>query len=317
MLKIKVNRKSKEAEGITSFELVSPAGDELPAFTAGAHIDVHIKPGLIRQYSLCNPPGETHRYVIAVLNEPTSRGGSKAMHDSIEEGDLITVGLPRNLFELDSGADHYLLFAGGIGITPMLAMAHYLYAQGKSFALHYCGRTAARLAFVQQLRHSPFADAVHFHLDDGPTSQRLDLSHLLGTQSPSQQLYICGPTGFMDFVLAEARGHGWHEDALHREYFSAPVTTTAQDPAFEVELRQSQRVIVIPAERTVLEMLLEAGVDVASSCEQGICGSCLIPVLEGQPDHRDQFLTAQERQANNCFTPCCSRSFSPRLVLDL
>ena len=121
----------------------------------------------------------------------------------------------------------------------------------------------------------------------------------------------------MDFVLAEARGHGWHEDALHREYFSAPVTTTAQDPAFEVELRQSQRVIVIPAERTVLEMLLEAGVDVASSCEQGICGSCLIPVLEGQPDHRDQFLTAQERQANNCFTPCCSRSFSPRLVLDL
>ncbi len=317
MLDVKVISKLDEAEGICSFELVSAEGERLPAFTAGSHIDVHIAPGLTRQYSLCNHPEERHRYRIAVLREPASRGGSQGLHEGIQVGDRLAIGEPRNLFELVPAADKYLLLAGGIGITPILAMAYSLSHQGLDFEVHYCSRSAQRAAFVTLLAEAPLARHVHTHFDDGAAEQKLDIITVLGSPSPGQHLYVCGPGGFMDFVLDSAARLGWPSEQVHREYFAAPVVEHDANQAFEVELARSGQVFVIPAQRSVFEVLDEAGVNIETSCEQGICGCCLTRVLAGIPDHRDQFMTDAEHARNDQFTPCCSRSRSPRLVLDL
>ena len=317
MLEVCVIRKTIEAPGICSFELAAIGDENLPAFTAGAHVDVHIAPGLVRQYSLCNHPEEYHRYQIAVLNEPSSRGGSSKLHAQIEAGATLMLSEPRNLFELDLSGEHYVLFAGGIGITPILAMAYTLSHLGKPFELHYCGRSAERLAFIKTLAASPFAHQVHVHIDEGAPAQRLDAHKVLRGPSAGRQLYVCGPAGFMDFILDTARSSGWNEAQLHREYFSAPPLTAAQDTAFEIELARSGQVLAVAAHQSALQALEAAGIAVDSSCEQGICGACITPVLAGEPEHRDQFLTEAEHAANDCFTPCCSRARSPRLVLDL
>ncbi|RTR53930.1 oxidoreductase [Pseudomonas aeruginosa] len=317
MLEVNVSRKVVEAEGVCSFELTPVAGGDLPAFTPGAHVDVHVAPGLTRQYSLCNPSSERNRYVIAVLQEPNSRGGSKAMHASVLEGTRVQIGAPRNLFELDMGATHYLLFAGGIGITPILAMAHSLAAEGKSFELHYCGRSLERLAFIEQIQATRWGECLRVHADNGPAEQRLDVASVLSEPSANHQLYVCGPAGFMNFVLDSARANGWNEAQLHREDFSAPPQVQEGDQPFEIELAKSGDVLIVTAQRTALEVMLEHGVQVDSSCEQGICGACITPVLSGTPDHRDQYMTDAEHLRNDCFTPCCSRSRTPRLVLDL
>lgn len=317
MLEVKVTRKHQEAEGICSFELSRVDGEPLPAFTACAHIDVHVAPGLTRQYSLCNPPQERHRYVIAVLREPASRGGSHGMHELLQVGGTLAIGEPRNLFELVPDADRYLLFAGGIGITPILAMAWSLAHQGRAFELHYCSRSAERAAFVRQLAEAPFANRVHTHFDDGSPGQKLDVAAVLGKPLAGQHVYVCGPGGFMDFILGAAATFGWPAEQVHREYFAVPQPAHDANQAFEVELARSGRVLEIPADKSVFEVLDAAGVQIDTSCEQGICGCCLTRVMAGIPDHRDQFMTDAERALNNQFTPCCSRSRSPRLVLDL
>ncbi|KMK17365.1 Vanillate O-demethylase oxidoreductase [Pluralibacter gergoviae] len=307
------------AEGICTFELVSATGQELPPFTAGAHIDVHLSPGVIRQYSLCNSPKELHRYVIGVLNEPASRGGSRYMHEQVKPGQTLKISEPRNLFPLVAASEHSILFAGGIGITPMLAMAYTLADEGRSFELHYCCRTAGRAAFVNTLKTCPFAAQIFLHFDDREEEQKLDIALVLSQPQPGHHLYVCGPGGFMDFVLSSAATFGWQEDQVHREYFSAPAADVEStgDTAFEVELASSGQVFVIPPEQTVIEVLSEAGIDIPTSCEQGVCGSCLTRVLDGIPDHRDQVMNTKEHAANDRFTPCCSRAKSARLVLDL
>lgn len=317
MLELRIARKAHEADGVAGFELVSASGAELPPFSAGAHIDVQLPGGLLRQYSLCNAPGERHRYCIAVQREPQSRGGSAAMH-ALAEGDVLTASEPRNHFALANEQAPVLLLAGGIGITPILCMAEQLAAQGRAFTLHYCGRTRERLAFVERLQAPRFAGRLHLHLDDGPAEQRFDAVAALSACGAGTHLYVCGPAGFMDHVLASARGLGWAEERLHREYFSAPAAApVAGDSGFELLLRRSGRVIRVAAEQTALQALLDAGVDVASACEQGVCGTCLTPVLDGEPDHRDLYLTEEEQARNDCFTPCCSRAKSSRLVVDL
>lgn len=315
-LSVCVQNRTDEAEGICSFELVAEGGAQLPPFTAGAHIDVHISPGLVRQYSLCNDPAERDRYKIAVLREPQSRGGSAGMHTQIHAGQRLTISTPRNHFPLVT-ADHTLLLAGGIGITPIMAMARALHAQGDSFEMHYCGRSAARMAFREELTASPYAQAVQMHTDDGDADQRFDANLLLANCQPGTHLYVCGPTGFMDHVLTVARTHGWAEEQLHREYFAAAPVDTSGDGAFEVQLASTGARCQVPAGQTVLEVLLAHGIDLAFSCESGVCGTCLTAVLEGTPDHRDSYLTDAERAAGTQFLPCCSRSKSPILVLDL
>lgn len=317
MLQVNVIRKATEAEGICSFELVAADGSALPAFAAGAHIDVHIAEGLTRQYSLCNDPQERHRYLISVLKDPASRGGSVAMHEQVQEGQALSISAPRNLFALDPCAGRHLLFGGGIGITPILAMAYELFNRGAAFELHYCFRSTDRAAFLQMLRLAPFADCIVLHDDSGPQTQKLDAQHLLATPAPGTHLYVCGPGGFMSYLLDAAQQAGWPDACVHREFFAATAVDPASNLPFEVQLASSGQVFTIPAERTVFEVLDEAGIDIQSSCEQGVCGTCVTRVLEGLPDHRDQFLTKAEHAANDRFTPCCSRARSQRLVLDL
>lgn len=314
-LSVRVVRKHVEAEGICSFELADPHGAALPAFSAGAHIDVHIPGGFTRQYSLCNHPAERHRYVIAVLHDAQSRGGSRAMHERVEEGSTLEISAPRNHFPLDPGAPRHLLLAGGIGITPMLCMAETLASEGEPFAMHYCARSRGCAAFVEHLGCAPYADRVQCHFDDEDPGQRLDIAALLAAADTDAHMYVCGPKGFMDAVLKTARRLGWAEERLHHEFFAASVDTTGG--AFEVKLASSGRTVVVPAEQTVAEALANAGVDVPISCGQGICGTCLVRVLEGEPDHRDLYLSPEEQARNDQFTPCCSRARSRTLVLDL
>ena len=314
-LMVRVARRVEEAEGICSFELVPREGDVLPAFSAGAHIDVHVAPGLIRQYSLSNDPSERGRYRIAVLREPDSRGGSAGMHAQVHPGDMLRVSAPRNHFPLVEG-QRSLLLAGGIGITPILSMARTLHAQGQPFEMHYCGRSASRMAFLEEIAAAGFQRSVSLHADDVP-AQKFDVQRVLAAPREGTQLYVCGPTGFMDHVLENARRLGWPEAQLHREYFAGTATASTTDSSFEVRVASTGLSCQVPAGKTVIEVLAAHGVEVPTSCEAGVCGTCLTRVLQGTPDHRDTFLTDAERAANDQFTPCCSRALSPLLVLDL
>ncbi|MDM0012111.1 PDR/VanB family oxidoreductase [Variovorax sp. J22P168] len=314
-LKLRVARRIDEAQDVCSFELVAEDGSTLPPFSAGSHIDVHVAPGLIRQYSLSNDPAEQDRYRIAVLREPASRGGSAGMHDSVRPGDVLRASEPRNHFPLVE-APRSLLLAGGIGVTPILAMARALHAQGRSFELHYCGRSASRMAFLDELGSAGFAGSVFLHADDVP-AQKFDAQAVLARPESDTHLYVCGPNGFMDHVLDTARRNGWSEAQLHREYFAGVATALESDGSFEVRVASTGLSCQVPAGKTVIEVLAAHGVEVPTSCEAGVCGTCLTRVLEGTPDHRDSFLTDGERAANDQFTPCCSRALSPLLVLDL
>jgi vanillate O-demethylase ferredoxin subunit len=316
-LRVRVVRRTAEADGICSFELVPVASGMLPAFTAGAHVDVQVPGGPVRQYSLCNSPAETQRYLIAVLREPASRGGSAGLHERLREGDVLDISAPKNHFTLAEDAASHVLLAGGIGVTPILAMAERLHALGADFAMHYCTRTRSRTAFVGRLAAAPFAGRVQLHVDDGPADQRLDLAALLATPVPGRHLYVCGPQGFMDAVLGTAHARGWPQAQLHHEFFSAAPVDSTGDRAFEVQLARSGQVVRVPAGRSVVHALADAGVFITTSCEQGVCGTCLTRVVDGTPDHRDQYLTPEEQAAGDQFLPCCSRAKTARLVLDL
>lgn len=316
LLQVRVAARQWVAEDIAAYEFAALDGTELPAFEAGAHIDVHVPGGPVRQYSLYQLPDGTPRYRIGVLRDPQSRGGSVRLLDTVKEGDVLSVSAPRNHFALHQGTrDHAVLFAGGIGITPILCMAEQLAREGRSFELHYCGRTPTRMAFLDRLRGAAFADRVHVHADDGAPEQRLDAGTAIGVPRTDRHLYVCGPTGFMDHVLATARGLGWDEDRLHREYFAAAPIDHSADGPFEIELKQSGRCITVKADQSAAQALIDAGVALSLSCEAGVCGTCQTRVLEGEPDHRDLYLTDDEKREH--FMPCCSRSCTPRLVLDL
>ncbi|MCU0956611.1 MAG: PDR/VanB family oxidoreductase [Hydrogenophaga sp.] len=316
-IQVRVVARRAEALHIIGLDLVAEDGHALPAFTAGAHIDLHLPGGLVRQYSLCNPPGDAGMYRIAVLRDPASRGGSRAVHDALTVGTALSISAPRNHFELAPAAPHHLLLAGGIGITPLWAMAEQLSQQGGSFALHHCTRSRERTPFVEALAASAYADRVQHHFDDGQAAQKLDIAATLRQAPAGTHLYVCGPQGFMDAVLSAGRAAGWPEERLHREYFAAAPVDHTNDGRFELELASSGRVITVQPRQTALAALLEAGLDIPMSCEQGVCGTCLTGVKAGTPDHRDQYLTDEERAANDQFLPCCSRALSARLVLDL
>lgn len=314
---VRVARKHKETPEISTFELVSADGVSLPAFAAGAHIDVTLPNGLTRQYSLCNDQTESHRYLIGVLRDPSSRGGSSAMHEQVEEGALLQISPPKNHFSLAHGAKKSLLLAGGIGVTPILCMAERLANVGEDFEMHYCTRSAERTAFLQRIADSAFAGRVAMHFDDDIAAGKLDIEALLSSQSADVHLYVCGPKGFMDAVLDAARSRGWREDRLHYEFFAAEVARSTADQSFTIQLGSSGRVIPVKPEQTVVEALANAGIEVPTSCEQGVCGTCITRVLEGEPDHRDSYLTPEEQGQNDQFLPCCSRSRTAVLVLDL
>jgi vanillate O-demethylase ferredoxin subunit len=313
---VKVLRKQQEALDIASFELARPDGSALPGFSAGSHIDVQLPGGLTRQYSLCNDAAEQHRYRIAVLRDPGSRGGSVAMHDALKEGDTLLISEPRNHFPLVH-AQRTLLFAGGIGVTPLLSMAQRLATSGADFTLHYCTRSAGRTAFRDEIAASAYAQRVQFHFDDGDAAQKLQLKAELAQVDAGTHLYVCGPTGFIDWVVQAAKDLGWPQENVHLEYFGAAAQDTTGDRAFQVKIASSGASYEVPADKTVVQALQAHGIEILVSCEQGVCGTCITRVLQGECDHRDLYFTDDEKAKNDQFTPCCSRAKSAVLVLDL
>lgn len=314
-IKVVVQRRQEQGHGVLVLDMVSADGRELPPFEAGAHVDLHLGEGLVRQYSLAGNPGERTVYRLGILKDPNSRGGSTAAHERLQEGTEVRIGVPRNHFPLAMEAERSVLIGGGIGITPMIAMAHALFDAGKAFELHYCGRNRAACAFLDELVAGPFADCLHPHFDDGAAEQRLDLAAALGAVAPGTHLYVCGPTGFMDWVIAEAGRLGFPPAQIHKEYFQVEADTSGD--AFDVVAKRSGKTVRVAEGQSIVEALATVGIKVTMSCEQGVCGTCLCNVLEGVPDHRDVFLTDEEKADNDQILLCCSRAKSDTLVLDI
>ncbi len=315
MMNVVISKREIQADGIVVLDLVAEDRSPLPAFEAGAHVDVEVAPGVVRQYSLCGDPADTQRYRLGILRDPASRGGSVAVHDGFVEGRVVQVGPPRNLFPLDPSARKTILVGGGIGITPMLAMAHSLHAAGKDFVLHYCSRERSKAAFLQELQEAPFADRVEIHFDNEDEAQKFSFDRDLPQPEAGVHVYVCGPGGFMSWIHDGALQRGYPADQLHQEFFSAEIDTSGG--TFEVVLSGSGKKVVVEEGQSIVQALVTVGVKITVSCEQGVCGTCLCTVLDGEPDHRDVYLTDEEKADNDQILLCCSRAKSPTLVLDL
>jgi tetrachlorobenzoquinone reductase len=315
-MQVRVKRISYEAESINSYELVNPAGHELPPFTAGAHIDLHLANGMIRSYSLVNDQSERHRYVIAVNNDAAGRGGSKLVHESLRAGQVISISHPRNNFVLHEDAGHSVLIAGGIGITPLLSMIRRLEARGRSWELHYATRTRLTVAFLDDLNalRPDIHPNLHVTFDQEPPARMIDIPAIVKAAHPQAHLYCCGPVSMLEAF--EAATADRPAGQIHVEYFKAKEKPAA-DGGFEVRLARSKQTIAVQPGQTILDALLAAGINANYACSEGVCGTCETRVIEGIPDHRDLFLSREEQQANKSIMICCSGSKSSTLVLDI
>jgi len=307
-----------EGAGINSYELIDPAGGELPAFTAGAHIDVTVGPQLVRQYSLCNDPGERHHYVIAVLRDEGGRGGSKLLHQNFRVQDLVRVSVPRNHFQLSPGTRRAILLAGGIGVTPLKAMAHSLDRAGIPYELHYCSREPGHAAFRAELEHLARGGVHHrHHHDRGVPADGLDITALLEDVDPDTHLYYCGPGGFMK-ACAAASAH-WPRESVHSEHFKAPEpapnAAVVESGSFEVLVASTGQTVRVASNRSIVDALADIGMTIDVSCQSGLCGTCKVRYLEGEVEHNDFILDDSER--SEYLTACVSRANSELLVLDL
>lgn len=312
---VRITEVSLPADDTRAFWLARSDGLPLPPYTPGSHIDVHLPDGLVRQYSLCGNDASASEYRIAVKLEPASRGGSVWLHRTARVGTQLRIGAPRNAFALNDAARHHMLIAGGIGVTPILSMAHALAASQESYSLTYFARSDASVVFRSELGRSPLAAQAHIHAGLSPDATRERVADLLSTALPDTHVYVCGPPAFMEMVVSLARAM-LDEQRVHQESFGAAPLLAGGEHAFSVQLIGRDAAIPVPADKSVLACLREAGVDVASSCEVGVCGTCMMRVIAGEPDHRDTYLTDDERAEGTCFLPCVSRSKSRVLVLD-
>ncbi|MDN5844198.1 MAG: PDR/VanB family oxidoreductase, partial [Alcaligenaceae bacterium] len=302
---------------IVHLRLKSPAGHALPSWTAGSHIDIECgDTGLSRQYSLCGNLENTDEWEVAVLRDPDSRGGSEWICRYATAGAKLRLRGPRNHFHLNEGAERLMLVAGGIGITPIMAMAQRARALGKDYELHYSCASRSHAAFLDTLREL-HGNRLHLHVSDEGT--RCDFDQLLAEPDDMTDIHACGPARMLNALQTAADGAGWRPYALHVEHFvtDAPKLDPDKEISFEVELRNTGLTLQVPADKTVLQVLNAANVDVQCDCEEGLCGTCEVAVLEGDIDHRDVVLNPAEREANNRMMSCCSRSRSGRLVLDI
>ena len=315
LIEVKVDALTRLPGNTVSLNLVAANGRALPPFEAGAHIDVVIEEGLTRQYSLCGDPATTGVYRLGVLRDADSRGGSAALNERLQQGDTLRVSAPKNHFPLKASGQHSVLIGGGIGITPLISMAHKLWQDGQSFELRYCFSDAADAAFLNELNSAPFAKCVTDHQSRGDTPNKYDPKTELPEAAEDIHIYVCGPSGFMDWIIEAALARGYSENQLHKEDFGAEVDLSGG--TFEVEARASGVTVQVGEGQRIVEALTDAGIDIEVSCEEGVCGTCLCDVLEGEPDHRDSFLTEDERQSNEMIMVCCSRARSAKLVLDV
>lgn len=313
-VRVKVADVVEETCNIKAFRLERADGKDFAPYPAGAHIDIVGPTQVMRQYSLCSPP-EDPSYMVAVKLEPESRGGSAALHGQVEVGMELEISEPRNLLRIAEGADRHVLIAAGIGVTPMISIAYDLHRRSLPFELHYFARSRDEAAFVELLeQRCGFSESVHFHFGIPRDEQPAALSELLTGLTTKSHVYTCGPVGFMERVEALTTpvvGAG----NVHIEHFQAEEIDTSNDSAFEVEL--DGEVFQIPADRSIVEVLQENGVEVDTSCKEGICGTCVMGVIEGDPEHRDNCLSASEKAANDQIATCVSRACSKRLLLEL
>jgi ferredoxin-NADP reductase len=308
-----VASRAQVAEGVVVVRLAAPDGGDLPEWSAGAHIDLVFDNGLTRQYSLCGSTAVRSEWVIGVLLDPQSRGGSKFVHEHLHEGATVTVRGPRNHFAL-AGAERYQFIAGGIGITPIRTMIEAAAARGADWQLLYGGRTRASMAFVDEL--SAYAERVTVHPAD--EHGLLPLGELLGEPRPGTLVYCCGPEPLLNAVEEACRQ--WPEGSLHIERFAAKQVDEPAEGAlasFEVECQRSGVTVTVAGEQTIYDALEAAGIDVLGSCLEGVCGTCECEIIEGEVDHRDSVLSDADRARNDVIMICVSRSRSERLVLDI
>ncbi|MDM0046193.1 PDR/VanB family oxidoreductase [Variovorax dokdonensis] len=315
-LTVRVERIRRETPEILSFELAHPWGRELPGFEPGAHIDVRMPGGFSRQYSLARAPDaqDRGRYLIGVKREAASRGGSASMHERVREGDLLPISAPRNTFPVHADGRRHLLLAGGIGMTPLLAMAQALARRGADFELCVFARSREHLAFADALAAPDLAPQVRVHFDDSAAPEKIDLAAMLQTHEAGMHLYMCGPAGFMSAVR-KAAAH-WPEDAVHAEYFAAPgESSVPAGRAFSLRLTQRGFTVPVAADQSAVDALHDFGIDVPVSCEQGLCGTCVVPAQGEGAEHRDFCLTGAERRHKVAL--CCSRARERELVIHL
>ena len=317
IIQVRVRRKSAEAVDIASFELVPLGPEPLPQYEPGAHIDVDVGGGQVRQYSLCTPY-EENRYVIGVKRDPKSRGGSSFMHADVQEGDVLSIGAPKNHFPIAADGERFILLAGGIGITPLLCMATQLIQNGKDVELHYFAQSAEHVAFRDRLQTNQIAESVRYQLGHEPNELADILASIVAAPASLTYLYLCGPRPFMELVRQSTAA--WPVANVRFEYFGAmaePVAAATAQNTFEVRAAASGVTFHVQPAESIVQALRANGVHVETSCEEGHCGTCMTEVMEGKPEHRDSFLTADERAAGDRILPCVSRSCSPRLVLNL
>jgi ferredoxin-NADP reductase len=316
VMELRVRHVKWEADGVHSLTFVDPQGADLPEWTPGAHLEIELPSGAVRQYSLCGDPYDRCRYKVAVLRDPNGRGGSAEIHDTVLTGRLLKVRGPRNRFELGY-AGKYVLIAGGIGITPILSMAREL-GDRKPWHLYYGGRSLDSMAFRDELA---VLGPEHTTLVPQDTAGILDLDAIFATVDDDTAIYCCGPEGLLGAVLAKAEAAGRGPQVHFERFGAAPKDPAAEQPAategFEVELQRTGKTIQVGPEQSVLEAIREVVADMPSSCEEGFCGTCETRVVCGQIDHRDQILSESEREANESMFVCVSRAKSPRIVLDI
>ncbi len=313
-----VDALASQGRGNLSIDLVAQEADSLPAFEAGAHVDVHLPGGLIRPYSIASAPHDKDRYVLCVKRAQTSRGGSAYIHERLRVGDLLQISRPRNLFSLQPAQSHVLM-AGGIGITPLLSMAASLDQAGQPFELHYYVQNRHDFAFVRQMATGFTHGQIHHHCSANGGSPRQHLPQAMDVPDAGKRLYLCGPNGFMEHVALAALARGWDASHIHREAFAPPAASAAlPGHAFQVKLASSGQVFDIPEGQSIASVLVAASIAVPLSCEMGICGACLTPVVDGIAEHCDSVQNDAEKSATRqLIALCCSRSRTPQLTIDL
>ena len=309
---LRVTRNDQIADGIHLLEFRDPSGTPLPSFSAGAHIAVRVPNGMLRKYSLCNDPAERDRYQIAVKRESNGRGGSCSLIDDVKAGDELIVTAPVNDFGLPPRAQDFLFIAGGIGVTPIMAMIRQVMAEGKRFRLYYLSRSPETTAFRDELAASELRDKVVIHYDQGDVARSLDLRPILAERKNREHLYCCGPRPLMEAVRAMT--DHWSPTAVHFEAFSEAETHKPDDKSFKVRLARSGEVLEVPMDKTILEVLRAHGLDVPSSCETGTCGTCRTKLLAGEVDHRDLVLAEHERK--DTIMICVSRARGEEITID-
>lgn len=315
-VKVKISAIIDVAKNIKSFTFEPlDSNDKLPEFSAGSHININLPSGKVRSYSLINPPYERHQYVIAVKKEDNGKGGSKEMHD-LDLGDILEISIPKNNFVLYENTKRFILISGGIGITPMISMAHRLEEIDKQFEFHICAKEENEVPFLYELKNWSFAPKIDFHYDENGKSA-IELSKVLSSPNSDTLIYVCGPSGFNNWIKNSALELGWQKDQIKQELFSADVSQDSLPKEFELLLNKSNKTITVAENMTIIDAIEMENIKVDYSCLQGTCGTCIANVIDGEIDHRDAVLSEEEKLENSKICLCVSRAKHNKLIIDL